>query len=156
MVDLGVFDFLILFAFLLIIILWIRSRRPTGCPPGPTTIPVIGNMHNIAKGHVLETFREMRMKYGDIFSLSLGQFWVIVVNGTENLRDLLVKNGEYTSDRPPLFFMELFMKKGNFWFLLVCLFLCTARDIIYFSVCPFVRSFVRVASQCSSCSFNLI
>ena len=126
MVDLGIFDFLVLFAFLLIIILWIRSRRPTGFPPGPATIPVIGNMHNIAKGHVLETFRELRTKYGDIFSLSLGQFWVIVVNGTENLKELLVKNGEYTSDRPPLFFLELFVKKGNFWFF-ACLFVFMHR-----------------------------
>jgi hypothetical protein len=86
-------------------------------------------MHNIAKGHVLETFRELRTKYGDIFSLSIGQFWVIVVNGTENLRELLVKNGEHTSDRPPFYLMKLLRNKGNISFINTSTWvICTIRS----------------------------
>jgi len=125
--DLIFYNLATVLVLLLSIILWVRSRRPIGYPPGPTPIPVIGNMHNIAKGHVLKTFRELRTKYGDIFSLSLGQFWVIVVNGTENLRELLVKNGEYTSDRPPFYIMELLANKGNIFFR----FINTATCVIY-------------------------
>jgi len=116
MMDVIFYNLATVLVLLLSIVLWVRSRRPTGCPPGPTPIPVIGNMHNIAKGHVLETFHELRTKYGDIFSLSIGQFWVIVVNGTENLRELLVKNGEHTSDRPPFYLMKLLANKGNICF----------------------------------------
>ena len=89
-------------------------------------------MHNIAKGHVLETFRELRTKYGDIFSLSIGQFWVIVVNGTENLRELLVKNGEYTSDRPPFYVMKLLENKGIISFINTATWvICTIRSTRY-------------------------
>lgn len=129
MMNLIFYNLAILVVFLLFIILWIRSRRPIGYPPGPTTIPIIGNMHNIAKGHVLETFRELRTKYGDIFSLSIGQFWVIVVNGTENLRELLVKNGEHTSDRPPFYIMKLLNNKGNISFIDTSTWvICTTRS----------------------------
>ena len=116
MMDVIFYNLATVLVLLILIILWVRSRRPIAYPPGPTPIPVIGNMHNIVKGHVLETFRELRTKYGDIFSLSIGQFWVIVVNGTENLRELLVKNGEYTSDRPPFYLMKMLTNKGNFFF----------------------------------------
>ena len=113
MMDLIFYNLATVLVLLLSIILWVRSRRPIGYPPGPPPLPVIGNLHNIAKGPVLETFRELRTKYGDIFSLSLGQYWVIAVNGTENLRELLVKNGEHTSDRPPFYLMKLLANKGN-------------------------------------------
>ena len=40
-------------------------------PPGPTPLPVIGNLHMMGM-KPYETFRDMADKYGDVFSISLG------------------------------------------------------------------------------------
>lgn len=60
----------------------------------------------------LQTLRDLRKKYGDIYSLSLGKFWVVVVNGSENLRELLVKHAESTTDRPPFYMFQISNNKG--------------------------------------------
>ena len=97
------------------ILIWIRSRRPSDLPPGPTTLPIVGNLHNLDSQNFLQNIRDLRKKYGDIISLSLGNFWVIFINGSENLRELLVKRGDVTSDRPPLFVMKLTKLKGMYF-----------------------------------------
>lgn len=113
--DFGCFDLAFLFVFVLGIVLWIRLRRPVGFPPGPTAFPVIGNFHNLANGDFLETVRGLKKEYGDIFSLSLGSFWIIFVNGSENLRELLVKRGDVTVDRPPLYLFNMAKNKGKYY-----------------------------------------
>jgi hypothetical protein len=113
--DFGCFDLVFLFIFILGIVLWIRLRRPVGFPPGPTAFPVIGNFHNLANGDFLEAVRGLRKEYGDIFSLSLGSFWIIFVNGRDNLRELLVKRGEVTVDRPPLYLFNMAKNKGKYY-----------------------------------------
>lgn len=110
--DCGYFDLAILFISIILIILWKRSRRPVNYPPGPPTIPIIGNIHNIATVDFLQRIRDLRKKYGDVFSLSVGSYWVIVVNGSTNLRELLVRRCEVTTDRPPLYMFNLAKNKG--------------------------------------------
>lgn len=61
----------------------------------------------------LQTLRDLKKKYGDIYSLSLGKFWVVVVNGSENLRELLVKHAESTTDRPPFYMFQISNNKGK-------------------------------------------
>jgi hypothetical protein len=51
----------------------------------------------------LKAVRIFREKYGNIFSLSLGKFWIIVVNEANTIRELLLKKGEHMLDRPPLY-----------------------------------------------------
>ncbi|VDI80749.1 cytochrome P450, family 2, subfamily J [Mytilus galloprovincialis] len=87
--------------------LWIRSRRPISYPPGPTPLPLIGNFYNISDGDFLKPVRDIRKKHGDIFSMSLGTYWVIVVNGADNIRELLNSRGEQMLDRPPIYILKL-------------------------------------------------
>jgi len=115
--DCGYFDLAILFISIILIILWKRSRRPVNYPPGPPTIPIIGNIHNIATVDFLQKMRDLRKKYGDVFSLSIGSYWVIVVNGSTNLRELLVRRCEVTTDRPPLYMFNLAKNKGMLFYI---------------------------------------
>lgn len=92
-----------------------QCRRPSGMPPGPRLWPVVGNMLSITgKQNLIEAFRELRQQYGDIYSLKLGSSWIVVINGYENLKDALVKQGDMFSDRPDnFFFTRLLQHQGK-------------------------------------------
>ncbi|XP_052068662.1 cytochrome P450 2B4-like [Mytilus californianus] len=91
-----------------------QCRRPSGMPPGPRLWPIAGNMLSITGKHnLIEAFRELRRQYGDIYSLKLGSSWIVVINGHENLKDALVKQGDMFSDRPDnFFFTRLLQHQG--------------------------------------------
>lgn len=96
-----------------LVICWYRSRRPTKYPPGPLKLPLIGNLYNVAGSDLLQTFRDLRQRYGDVFSLYLGSHFVIVANGASTLREILTKNAEFTSDRPDISLFRIFKKRGK-------------------------------------------
>lgn len=97
-----------------LLLLLLIQHKPASLPPGPSPLPIIGNILDLGDGkNTVNVFRSLRKKYGDIFSLSLGSYWVVVVNGKEKLKEIFVKNGEFTSNRPPLYAINIFKNKGK-------------------------------------------
>lgn len=79
---------------LAVILLYRLSRigqRPKGLPPGPPTLPLIGNLHLMPKqkGHL--QFQKWAEEYGPIYSLILGTRVMIVLSSDEAVKDLLDK-----------------------------------------------------------------
>lgn len=81
----------------------LRWRRPRDLPPGPKFYPFIGNMRTVGHKTLVGAFRDWRKEFGDIFSLSLGTKWVIVICGLDNLKEAFVERDAVFSDRPDLF-----------------------------------------------------
>ncbi|XP_060084088.1 cytochrome P450 2C3-like [Ylistrum balloti] len=93
--------------------LWDRHQRLKSLPPGPTPLPLLGNILDLASSDQLGTFRKLRGKYGDLVTLHMGSFTMVVVSGYDTLRELFVKRGDVTSDRPDLFsFREITKGEG--------------------------------------------
>ncbi|XP_012669136.1 cytochrome P450 1A4-like [Otolemur garnettii] len=88
---------------LVIVFVFLRVLRSKGrkqvSPPGPLSFPIIGNLLQLGE-HPYLTFMEMRRQYGDIFLLRLGTVPVVVVNGVEMVKQVLLKDGEYFAGRP--------------------------------------------------------
>lgn len=78
-----------------------RTRRKQVFPPGPRSFPIIGNLLQLGD-HPYRTFMEMRKKYGDVFLIKLGVVPVVVVNGVEMVKQVLLKDGEKFAGRPNL------------------------------------------------------
>ncbi|XP_071154085.1 cytochrome P450 2J6-like [Mytilus edulis] len=78
-------------------------RRPSDLPPGPKFYPIIGNMRTVGQKTLVGAFRDWRKEFGDIFSVSLGSKWVIVICGLDNLKEAFVERDDVFSDRPDLF-----------------------------------------------------
>ncbi|KII84423.1 hypothetical protein PLICRDRAFT_671374 [Plicaturopsis crispa FD-325 SS-3] len=76
------------------------GRREKGIPPGPPTLPVLGNLHMFPKEHAHLRLSEWAKVYGDIYSLKLGPGTAIIVSSAAAVKNLLDKHSGTTSDRP--------------------------------------------------------
>ncbi|CAB1339270.1 unnamed protein product [Coregonus sp. 'balchen'] len=103
---LGLCSLLISLIVILLIRQLVKQRRPRGFPPGPSPIPVIGNIMSLAtEPHVF--MKKQSEIHGQIFSLDLGGYSTVVLNGYDAIRECLYHQSEVFADRPSL---PLFMK----------------------------------------------
>ncbi|KAG9042589.1 hypothetical protein FS837_010669 [Tulasnella sp. UAMH 9824] len=77
------------------------GRREPDIPPGPPTLPVLGNLHVFPTVRMHIKFTEWARTYGEIFSLKLVNGTVVVLNSLESVRNVFEQQGSMTSDRPP-------------------------------------------------------
>ncbi|XP_040842934.1 cytochrome P450 2D17-like isoform X2 [Ochotona curzoniae] len=88
--------------FLLLVDLMHRRQRwASRYPPGPMGMPGLGNLLQLDFNAISYCFRQLRGRYGDVFSLQLAWTPVVVLNGPAVVHEALVTHGEDTSDRPP-------------------------------------------------------
>ncbi|XP_052569404.1 cytochrome P450 2B1 [Peromyscus californicus insignis] len=68
-------------------------------PPGPRPLPLLGNVLQMDRGGLLNSFMKIREKYGDVFTVHLGPRPVVMLYGTEAIREALVDQAEAFSGR---------------------------------------------------------
>ncbi|PVH69785.1 cytochrome P450 [Cadophora sp. DSE1049] len=66
------------------------GKRDSRMPPGPPTIPVLGNAHQIPSTGLYKQFREWSKQYGAIFTLKLGSANVVVLCDRKAIHKLLL------------------------------------------------------------------
>ncbi|KAI5456084.1 cytochrome P450 [Mariannaea sp. PMI_226] len=78
----------------------IAGLRPRAFPPGPRTLPIIGNLHQLPLRKAFLRFHEWSKKYGEIIGLKLGPQNVVVLNSFRHVKELFDKRGSIYSSRP--------------------------------------------------------
>ncbi|XP_078323096.1 cytochrome P450 2C29-like [Crassostrea virginica] len=97
-------SFLLGFVGFLIYICFWKLSIPQKLPPGPRILPFIGNVYPLfGTKDVLKSFHALRRKYGDLFTLTIGGKYFIVVNGYNTLREIFIDKGDFVSIRPDNF-----------------------------------------------------
>ncbi|KAH7058619.1 cytochrome P450 [Macrophomina phaseolina] len=76
------------------------GRREPALPPGPPTVPILGNLHQIPLTGFHKKTLEWAQKYGPIYSVKLGPGTLIVLTSKKAIHDLLDKRSAIYSDRP--------------------------------------------------------
>ncbi|OAG03879.1 cytochrome P450 oxidoreductase-like protein [Paraphaeosphaeria sporulosa] len=76
------------------------GSRDKRLPPGPPTIPILGNAHQIPGQSVEKKFKEWADIYGPIYSLKIGAGTLIMLNDKRTVHDLLDKRSAIYSERP--------------------------------------------------------
>lgn len=79
------------------------GRRPAGYPPGPPTLPLIGNIHLMPKEKAHLQFQKWAEEYGPVYSLILGTKVMIVLSSDQAVKDLLDKRSGIYSSRPDMY-----------------------------------------------------
>ncbi|XP_064192146.1 cytochrome P450 1A1-like [Anguilla rostrata] len=91
----------------------LRSDIPEGLQrlPGPKPLPVIGNVLDVgANPHLSLT--AMSERFGQVYQIQIGMRPVVVLNGSETIRQALIKQGEEFASRPDLYSFQ-FINNGK-------------------------------------------
>lgn len=92
--------------FSVAILSFVTCRKKRRLPPGPPGLPVIGSLVSTGLRPLLY-LDKLRRQYGEVFTLMFGGKTVIIINGNEAMRELIVKHADAMSDRPSVSQLQL-------------------------------------------------
>ncbi|OIW27060.1 putative cytochrome P450 [Coniochaeta ligniaria NRRL 30616] len=96
-----------------IYLFWFVGRRDSKLPPGPPTLPIIGNLHQIPTKRTHLKFTEWAKQYGEIFSLKVGPGTTIVITSPRLIRQLVDKKSSIYNHRPTSYIGNRIISGGD-------------------------------------------
>ncbi|XP_032047290.1 cytochrome P450 2H2-like isoform X2 [Aythya fuligula] len=87
---------------LLLFAAWRRISQTEKEPPGPMSLPLIGNMFQLNPWNLAESLKELSKKYGPVFTIHLGPQKVVVLYGYEAVKEALIDQADNFSGRGSL------------------------------------------------------
>ncbi|GAB1302397.1 Cytochrome P450 2C50 [Apodemus speciosus] len=113
---------LLSFSCLFLLSLWSQRSGKGKLPPGPTPLPIIGNLLQIDVKDINKSFTSLSKVYGPVYTLYLGRKPTVVLHGYEAVKEALVDHGDEFSGRGrlPVFErvtngMGVVFSNGNIW-----------------------------------------
>ncbi|XP_074088625.1 cytochrome P450 2C23-like isoform X1 [Macrotis lagotis] len=85
--------------FLIFLSLWNQRFTRRNLPPGPTPLPLIGNILQVDLKNIAASLSQLAKKYGSIYTIYLGTQRVVVLHGYNILKKTLMDQGDGFMDR---------------------------------------------------------
>ncbi|XP_053577641.1 cytochrome P450 2G1 isoform X2 [Bombina bombina] len=85
-------------------------------PPGPTPLPILGNILQLKGGEMAKCVLELRKKYGDLFTVYFGSRPVVIVSGYKMVKEILVERGDEFLARGDMPTFDTYYKNYGFAF----------------------------------------
>ncbi|PUU80910.1 cytochrome P450 [Tuber borchii] len=76
------------------------TSRGKNFPPGPPTLPILGNMHLVPQERPYLKFTEWAKQYGGIYSIKIAKQTIVLISDVKILKELYDKRGAIYSSRP--------------------------------------------------------
>ncbi|XP_065699195.1 cytochrome P450 2H1-like [Patagioenas fasciata] len=126
---------LVCIACLLLFTTWRRTSQKQKQPPGPTTLPIVGNIFQLNLRNLPESLKKLSKEYGSVFTIHLGPQKVVVLYGYDVVKEALIDQGDDFSGRGNLPLIKKLLKEtgivtsnGETWKQLRRFALTTLRD----------------------------
>ncbi|XP_068817334.1 cytochrome P450 2C9-like isoform X2 [Capricornis sumatraensis] len=84
---------------LLLISLWKQSSGKGKLPPGPTPLPILGNILQLDVKNISKSLTNLSKVYGPVFTVYFGMKPIVVLHGYEAVKEALIDLGEEFSGR---------------------------------------------------------
>ncbi|XP_056138635.1 cytochrome P450 2B4-like [Lampris incognitus] len=79
---------------------FIQIQRPKNFPPGPSPLPLFGNLLHFDSGNPVNDFQKLAKHYGNVYSVFLGHRPVVIISGLRALKEALVIKAADFAGRP--------------------------------------------------------
>ncbi|CAI5769147.1 cytochrome P450 2K6-like [Podarcis lilfordi] len=79
---------------------WNRSSK--NLPPGPTPLPLVGNLHMMDLKRPYRTMLKLSKEHGPIFRTQMGFQKMVVLTGYETVKEALVNQADAFAERPAI------------------------------------------------------
>ncbi|XP_049911350.1 cytochrome P450 2J2-like [Epinephelus moara] len=116
---------MLLFIFAVLLLVYFQSKKdPPNFPPGPPSLPLLGNIFNIESKQPHVYLTKLADVYGNVFCIRLGRHKTVFVSGWRMVKEALVTQADNFVDRPysPMVTRiysgnsaGLFFSNGNVW-----------------------------------------
>uniref|UniRef100_A0A8C5R0K5 unspecific monooxygenase n=1 Tax=Leptobrachium leishanense TaxID=445787 RepID=A0A8C5R0K5_9ANUR len=80
--------------FILATIVRTRRQETARLPPGPTPLPILGNILQFSGKEVFKTFVKFAEKYGSVYTVYMGMERIVVLCGYDTVKSALIEHGD--------------------------------------------------------------
>ncbi|KAM5145959.1 cytochrome P450 2F3-like isoform 2-T2 [Mantella aurantiaca] len=101
---------ILLSCFYFIFSTWYTMYRKRGLPPGPTPLPLIGNLLNIKMGSMVNSLVKLSEQYGSVYTLYFGSKPIVVICGYEAVKEALIDQNDEFGARGKLATIDQFTR----------------------------------------------
>ncbi|XP_055281901.1 cytochrome P450 2C23-like [Moschus berezovskii] len=121
---------------LVFLFMWKKNHKGLGkLPPGPTPLPIIGNLMQLNLKDIPASLSKLAKQYGPVYTLYLGSQTTVVLHGYEAVKEALIDQGDEFLGRGPIPIIDdtqrgygLFFSNGDTWKQMRRFSLMTLRD----------------------------
>ncbi|KAM9323972.1 cytochrome P450 2F2-like [Gastrophryne carolinensis] len=100
----------LIFSIYFIFSTWNTMYRKRNLPPGPTPLPIIGNLLNIEMGALVKSLMKLWKQYGSVYTVYFGSNPVVMVCGYEAVKEAFVDQNDAFGARGKMPTIDAFSK----------------------------------------------
>nr|XP_031317453.1 cytochrome P450 2C23 isoform X2 [Camelus dromedarius] len=80
--------------FLGFLFVWKKSHKRGKLPPGPTPLPIIGNLMQLNLKDIPASLSKLAKQYGPVYTLHVGPHLTVVLHGYKAVKEALIDQGD--------------------------------------------------------------